>query len=148
MILVDHVANTASLLRVDRQTEQRVITVDRGPIAAFFMHNDTIGVVINAQSHTATVIDVDRFEKSNTIMLAGTPSHAAVTKQGDLLVVALGGEHWPPKESGAVILSGSPLRVSATIDTGRGASRVATAIDGSRAAVACYYDRLITVIEH
>jgi DNA-binding beta-propeller fold protein YncE len=148
LILVDHVANTASLLRVDRQTEQRVITVDRGPIAAFFMHNDTIGVVINAQSHTATVIDVDRFEKSNTIMLAGTPSHAAVTKQGDLLVVALGGEHWPPKESGAVILSGSPLRVSATIDTGRGASRVATAIDGSRAAVACYYDRLITVIEH
>jgi hypothetical protein len=147
LLLVDHVANTASLLQVDGKTERRELAVDRGPIAAFFMHADSVGVVINAESHTATVIDIETFEKRKTIMLSATPSHAAVTPQGDRLVIALGGGTWPPKESGAVILSGSPLQITATVDTGRGASRVATAPDGQRAAITCYYDKLITVIE-
>jgi hypothetical protein len=61
--------------------------------------------------------------------------------------VSLGGQGTPPVDRGMVVIADDPLRVVAELETGRGASRVATAPVGHSAAVANYLDRTVTLIE-
>jgi len=70
-----------------------------------------------------------------------------VSRDGSMLFVALGGSEWPPKGSGVVIIAGDPPKVTSSLSTGKGAIAVAVSKDGSKAAVASYYDKSITLLE-
>ena len=83
----------------------------------------------------------------STLMLNGVPRSGRTSPDRSMLFVALGGSDWPPKGSGAVIIGGDPPKIIASVPTGKGAVAVAVSKDGSRAAVASYYDRSITILE-
>ncbi len=143
----DHVSNTASLLTVDATTETKTVTVGQGPIAAFLLSDDRYGVTLDAKARTATVIDLADMTRLSTLMLTGSPSHGAAAPDGTKLFISLGGTTWPPTESGAAVVEGDPPKVVATLKTDRGAARVATSPDGTRAAIANHFAKTISVIE-
>lgn len=147
LLFVDEAANTAGLLDVASRERLHTITVGRGPLEGFFMRGGNYAVTLDAEARTATVIDVPHRQRLNTLMLPGAPRHGAVSADGKWLFVSLGGAGWPPVDRGVAIIADDPLKVVAELETGRGATRVATAPVGHRAAVASYLDRAITLIE-
>ena len=147
ILFVDRVSNTASLLRVDSVSEAVSAPVGIGPRAAFLLNRDKHGVTIDATARTATVLSLPALDRVGTLMLHGEPRDGATSPDGETLFVSLGGTSWPPSGSGAVVISGDPPQVVATVDTGRGAARVAVSPDGRRAAVVNFLDRAITFIE-
>ncbi len=147
VFFADHVSNSASLLRVDATTKTQTVTVGQGPVAAFMLTEDRFGVTIDSRARTATVIELKTMKRASTIMLPSSPSGGATTPDGSTLFVALGGLNWPPSGSGAAVIAGSPPKLITTLDTGKGAARVATAADGRAAAVANYFSKAITIIE-
>ena len=80
-------------------------------------------------------------------MLPASPRDGAMSRDGKALFVSLGNTHWPPRGAGAVVIAGDPPNVVAELQTGRGASRVATSPDGKRAAIASWLDKSVTIIE-
>ncbi len=147
LFFADRVSNTASLLSVDSSSETKTVTVGQGPMAAFLLSEDRYGITLDSDARTATVVQLADMKRLSTLMLNGAPSHGASAPDGSRLFVALGGTTWPPTESGAAIVEGDPPKVVATLDTDRGAARVATSPDGHRAAIANHFAKTITVIE-
>ncbi|MBW2458236.1 MAG: hypothetical protein JRI68_27270 [Deltaproteobacteria bacterium] len=147
LFFADHVSNTASLLSVDANTETKTVTVGQGPIAAFLLSDDRYGITLDSDARTATVVGLADMKRLSTLMLNGSPSHGASAADGSRLFIALGGTTWPPKEAGAAIVAGDPPKVVATLDTDRGAARVAVSPDGYKAAIANHFAKTITVIE-
>lgn len=147
LLFVDHVSNVASLLRVDTISEAQSVAVGLGPRAAFLMNGDRHGVTIDGDARTATVVALDGMERVNTLMLNGDPRSGATSPDGSTLFLSLGGDTWPPRGSGAVVISGDPPRVMAQFETGKGAARVVVSSDGTRAAISNYRDKAITIIE-
>lgn len=147
LFYVDHVSNVASLLEVGGSTHVNSVMVGRGPVGAFAMAADRYGVTLDSGSRTVTIIELARMERVATLMLGGSPRDGALSPDGSTLVVSLGGDAWPPTGSGAVVIAGDPPTVIATLETGKGASRVAMSPDGRRAAVANYHDKALTLIE-
>ena len=158
----DRVSNTAVLLRVDGTTEARQVSVDSSPEAGFLMDDDHFGVTINSGSRTATVValpgrDAGRahaaggkapaMEVRATLMLGGVPCSGDTSPDRRTLFVSLGGTERPPKGSGVDVIAGDPPRVVASLPTGKGGCAVAVSRDGSRAAVASYYGKSITILE-
>lgn len=143
----DRVSNTATLLRVAATTEAKQTAVGQSPEAGFLLAGDRYGVTINSGARTASVIELSTMKVQSTLMLSGVPRMGSVSPDRSMLFVALGGSEWPPKGSGVNIIAGDPPKVVATLETGKGAISVAVAKDGSRAAVASYYDRSITILE-
>ncbi|MSP25619.1 MAG: hypothetical protein EXR75_10720 [Myxococcales bacterium] len=146
ILLADRVASGAWHVRLDSEQRPTPIAVGAGPVAAFFL-GARYGVTLDSQASTATVIELGENRRMTTLMLPGVPSHGAATRDGSLVFVALGGTTWPPAGSGLAILGDEPPRVIAQLDTGAGAHRVAVAPDGTRAAVANYSARTLTLIE-
>ena len=70
-----------------------------------------------------------------------------MSADGTTLFVSLGGNEEPPREEGVAIIAGDPPEVVATLPTGKGAISVAVAKDLSRAAVANYFAKSITILE-
>jgi hypothetical protein len=147
MFFADQVSNSASLVHVDATVRAQTATVGQGPIAAFLLQDDHYGVTIDRKGRTATVLSLASMQTLTTLMLNGVPNFAATSAKRDILFVSLGGDAWPPSERGAVVIAGDPPAVVATLETGKGASRVATAPSGPRAAIASYWDRVITIVE-
>jgi len=147
LFFADHVSNTASLLSVDASTETKTVTVGQGPVAAFLLGDDRYGVTLDSEARTATVVELAEMKRLSTLMLNGSPSHGAAAPDRSRLFVALGGTTWPPTESGAAVIEGDPPKVVATLETDRGAARVAASPDGHRAAIANHFAKSITVIE-
>jgi DNA-binding beta-propeller fold protein YncE len=143
---VDHVSNAASLLRVESTTDIRTMTVGQGPVAAFTL-GKRYGVTLDSTAETATIVDLQKMERLETLVLDGEPRGGVMSPDGNTLVVSLGGNAWPPRASGAAIIEGDPPKLVATLPTGQGASRVAISKDGTRAVVANYGDKSLTVIE-
>lgn len=143
----DRVSNMATLLRVAGTTEVKETAVAQGPEAGFLMAGDRYGVTLNRGARTASVIDLATMKVQSTLMLNGVPRSGAVSRDGSMLFVALGGSEWPPKGSGVVIIAGDPPKVTSSLSTGKGAIAVAVSKDGSKAAVASYYDKSITLLE-
>jgi YVTN family beta-propeller protein len=147
LLFVDEAANTVGLVDLASRERVHTITVGQGPLEAFFMRGGNYAVTLDAEARTATVIDVPHRQRLSTLMLPGTPRHGAVSADGKWLFVSLGGAGWPPVDRGVAVIADDPLKVMTELDTGRGATRVATAPIGHRAAVANYLDRAITLIE-
>jgi len=147
IFLADRVSNTASLVWVDGTTEARSVSVGQGPVGAFLMGEDRFGVTINGEARTATVIALERMVRVATLMLPGQPNFGATDERGRVLFVSLGGPAWPPSGSGAVVIAGDPPKVVAVLDTGKGAARIAVDVQGTRAAVANYWGRSLTVVQ-
>lgn len=160
LLLPDRVSNTALLLNVGGTTETREVAVDSAPEAAFLMDGDRYGVTINSAARTATVIALPPrasaapakgkapgMEARATLMLSGAPCSGETSPDGRTLFVSLGGSEKPAKGSGVDVIAGDPPKVVGTLPTGKGACAVAVSKDGTRAAVASYYSRSITILE-
>jgi DNA-binding beta-propeller fold protein YncE len=147
LFFADRVSNTATLLRVAGTTEVKETAVGLAPKAGFVMAGDRYGVTLNSAARTASVIDLATMKVESTLMLNGVPRAGAASRDGSMLFVALGGSEWPPKGSGVVIIAGDPPKVTTSLSTGKGAIAVAVSKDGSKAAVASYYDKSITILE-
>ncbi len=146
LFLADRLSNTATLLRVAAATEARPITVGQEPIGAYLLMGDRFGVTIN-RSKTATVVDMAAGKAIATLPLDGVPRTAVVSPDRTSLFVALGGAETPARGSGVAVIAGDPPRVIASFPTGEGAVDVAVSKDGTKAAVASYFDRSITLLE-
>lgn len=143
----DGASNTGNLLRVAGTTEVKQVTVDQGPVAGYVMGGDRWGITINSVARTATVVDLLTMNVHGTLMLGGVPRSGTVSPDGKMLLVVLGGQDWPPSGSGVVVIAGNPPKIISTLATGKGAISVAVSEDGSRAAVAAYYDKIVTILE-
>jgi DNA-binding beta-propeller fold protein YncE len=143
----DRQSNSATLLRVAATTVTKTTAVGQGPVAAFLLDGDRWGITLNGAARTATVVDLATMKVHSTLMLSGEPSTGVASSDGRTLFVALGGRDWPPKGSGVAVIGGDPPRVLGSLATGQGACAVAVARDGSRAAVANWWDKSLTVLE-
>jgi DNA-binding beta-propeller fold protein YncE len=143
----DRVSNTAYLLRVAGTTEVKSTAVGQGPEAGFLMAGDRYGITLNSIARTASVIDLSTMKVQSTLMLDGVPRAGATSRDGRTLFVALGGTQWPPRGSGVAVIAGDPPKVVASLPTGEGACAVDVTKDGTRAAVASYFGRSITILE-
>ncbi|HVY45320.1 MAG TPA: hypothetical protein VHB21_05545 [Minicystis sp.] len=143
----DRVSNTAVLLKVAGVTEARTVAVGRGPEKAYLLDDDRYGVTIDAAGRTATVVALPSMERRATLELKGVPCSGEAARDKKTLFVALGGGAYPPKGSGVAVITGDPPRVVASLPTGRGACNVAVSADGTRAAVANYQSKSITIVE-
>lgn len=146
LLLADRAANRATLYDMQGTDPPKSVRVGNEPIAAYLMRQDRYGVTLDAESHTATVIDAGTMKRLNTLMLPATPSHGALSADRKRLFVALGGDSWPPQGSGAVVIGGDPPQVMQRLDTGRGVTRVTTRREGHGAAIISYVDRQVTVL--
>ena len=150
----DRVSNTATLLRVSSTTEARHVPVGSSPEAGFLLDDDRYGITINSAARTASVITLagagpaSAMEVSGTLMLSGAPCQGETSLDRRTLFVSLGGTEKPPKGTGVDVIAGDPPKVVASLPTGKGACAVAVAKDGQRAAVASYFSRSITILEH
>lgn len=143
----DRVSNTAVLLEIAGTTKVRSTAVGLSPEQGFFMDDDKYGVTLDSKAHTVTVVDLSDMKVASTLMLDGAPCSGAVSLDGRTLFVSLGGTEWPPKGSGVAVIAGDPPRIVATLPTGLGACAVTVSRDGTRAAVASYYDKSVTILE-
>jgi hypothetical protein len=80
-------------------------------------------------------------------MLSGAPCSGETSPDRRTLFVSLGGSEKPPKGTGVDIIAGDPPKVVGSLATGKGACAVAVSRDGTRAAVASYFSRSITILE-
>lgn len=154
----DRIANTATLLNVSSTTDVKHVSVGSSPEAGFLMNDDRYGVTINSASRTASVVALPPrvapqgskalgIDVKATLKLSGSPCSGETSPDRRTLFVSLGGREKPPKGSGVDIIGGDPPRVLGSLPTGKGACAVAVSKDGSRAAVASYYGRSITILE-
>jgi DNA-binding beta-propeller fold protein YncE len=143
----DRVSNTATLLGVAGTTDAKVTAVGQRPEAAFVLGGDRWGVTLNGGSRTASVVDLTTMKVRRTLMLDGEPRTGVASRDRRTLFVTLGGSEWPPQGSGVMVVAGDPPRVVASLPTGKGAIAVAVSKDGTRAAVASYYDKTVTIVE-
>lgn len=143
----DRVSNTALLLRVSGTTEAKQVPVDQSPEAGFLLADDRYGITINSAARTASVIALPQMQVKSTLMLSGPPCSGEASPDRRTLFVSLGGSERPPKGSGVDVIAGDPPRVLASLPTGKGACAVAVSKDGTRAAVASYFSRSITILE-
>ena len=107
VFFVDKVANSAAFLSVDASTKLRSSTVGQAPVAGFLMSHDRFGVTLNSVAQTVTVVDIDNNHRHATLMLDGSPNGGAISEDGSVLFVSLGGAGWPPRASGAAIVAGT-----------------------------------------
>ncbi len=143
----DRVSSSATLLRVSATTSTSEVAVGTNPIAGFIFGADRWGITLNASSKTATVIDLAAMEVTDTLMLDGVPRSGALSPDRSMLFVSMGGDTYPPAGANVTVIAGDPPRVVTSLATGRGATSIAVSPDGTRAAVACWSDRSITVFE-
>jgi hypothetical protein len=148
----DRVSNRALWLHVAETTDAKEVPVDSSPEAGFLMDEDRYGVTINSGSRTATVIALPthgrtRMEVKSALMLSGVPCSGETSPDHRTLFVSLGGTGKPPKGSGVDIIAGDPPKVVGSLPTGKGSCAVAASRDGTRAAVASWYAKAITVLE-
>lgn len=147
LLFPDRATNSAKLLRVAHETSATEIPVGAAPIAGFIFGADRYGITLNAAAKTASVIDLSTMEVEGTLMLDGVPRCGALSPDRKMLFVTMGGDTYPPAGASVTVIAGDPPRVVTSLATGRGATAVAVSPDGTRAAVACWSDRSITIFE-
>ena len=126
---------------------QRPAGVGASPIAGFIFGDDRYGITLNSVARTASVIDLDSMSLADTLMLDGVPRSGALSPDRKMLFVTMGGDTYPPAGANVTVIAGDPPRVVTSLATGRGATAVAVSPDGTRAAVACWSDKSITIFE-
>src|SRR6185369_12007794 len=107
---------------------------------------DRYGVTIDTAARTASVVSIATMDLKATLMLNGVPCQGELTPDTKALFVSLGGGAWPPKGSGVAVIAGDPPKVMASLATGKGACAIAISSDGTRAAVANYQSKSITIL--
>lgn len=147
LLFPDRVSNSATLLTVSSTTAAREIPVGASPIAGFIYSADRYGITLNAAAKTASVIDLAAMEVIDTLMLDGVPRSGALSPDRKMLFVSMGGDTYPPAGAAVTVIAGDPPRVVTSLATGRGATAISVSPDGTRAAVACWSDKSITVFE-
>jgi len=143
----DRVSNSATLLKVASTTSAGEVAVGGSPVAGFIFGADRYGITLNAASKTASVIDLGAMDLLDTLMLDGVPRSGALSPDRNMLFVSMGGDTYPPAGASVTVIAGDPPRVVTSLATGRGATGVAFSPDGTRAAVACWSDKSITLFE-
>lgn len=143
----DRAAGSARLLEVSSTTAADEVAVGGQPAAAFIFGAGRYGITLDGAAKTASVIQLSTMEVIDKLMLGGVPRSGELSPDRGMLFVTLGGDTYPPAGASVTVIGGTPPRVVTSLATGRGATQVAVAPDGTRAAVACWSDRSITVLE-
>ncbi len=148
----DFAANKVRLVDVGEETKTHSADVGQGPIAAFVMHDDQYGVTLNAGARTATTVNLPMLSSADkaevtTLMLPDEPRRGRLSPDRSLLFVVLGPAADPTRGRGVVVIGGEPPDILATVETGLGAHNVTVSPDGTRAAVANYFAKSITILE-
>ncbi|MEZ4297928.1 MAG: hypothetical protein R3B70_23430 [Polyangiaceae bacterium] len=147
LLFPDRVSNSARVLQVWSTTAASEVAVGAQPIAGFIFGADKYGITLNAGAKTASVVDLSAMELRDTLMLEGVPRMGVLSPDRRMLFVSMGGDTYPPAGARVTVIAGDPPRVVTSLATGRGATQIAVSRDGTRAAVACWSDRSITVFE-
>jgi len=147
LLFPDRVSNSATLLKVAATTSAAEVAVGASPIAGFIFGDDRYGITLNSVARTASVIDLDSMSLADTLMLDGVPRSGALSPDRKMLFVTMGGDTYPPAGANVTVIAGDPPRVVTSLATGRGATAVAVSPDGTRAAVACWSDKSVTIFE-
>ena len=142
----DRVSGSARLLEVSSTTAADEVAVGAQPVAGYIFGGDRYGITLDA-GKTASVIELSTMKVIDTLMLEGVPRTGALSPDRKMLFVSMGGDTYPPAGASVTVIAGDPPRVVKSLATGRGATQVAVSPDGTRAAVACWSDRSITVFE-
>jgi DNA-binding beta-propeller fold protein YncE len=143
----DRVSGSARLLEVSSTTAADEVAVGGQPMAGYIFGDDRYGVTLDAATKTASVIEIGTMKVIDKLVLGGVPRTGALSPDRRMLFVSMGGDTYPPAGASVTVIAGVPPRVVTSLATGRGATQIAVAPDGTRAAVACWSDRLITVFE-
>jgi DNA-binding beta-propeller fold protein YncE len=146
ILFPDHTSNSVTLLAVERQTDAKTADVGAGPLEAFLFGGDRWGLTLNAGASTATLLSLPSMQPT-TLVLPGVPRTGVMSVDRGTLFVALGGTEEPPRGQGLAIIAGDPPEVVTTLPTGSGAIAVAVSRDGSRAVVANYFAKTLTILE-
>ena len=134
---------TATVVDFSLGAEPRVAPSGPSPIAAFRWAGDR-AVVIGAAGD-ATVVSFGRRAVQATVSLGAVPSAAVATPDRRAGVVALGGG-LRGRGATTVVLSGEPLAVESTVETGEGSHVVAMAPKGGIVAVGATGARVLTLL--
>lgn len=143
----DRLSGSARLLEVSATTAADEVAVGGQPMAAFIFGDDRYGITLDASAKTASVIEIASMKVTDTLVLGGVPRVGALSPDRKMLFVSMGGDTYPPAGASVTVIAGAPPRVVTSLATGRGATHIAVSPDGARAAVACWSDRSITVLE-
>jgi hypothetical protein len=143
----DRVSGSARLLDVSQTTAADEVAVGAHPVAAFILGADRHGITLDAAAKTASVIELATMKVTDQIQLGGVPRSGALSPDRSMLFVSMGGDTYPPAGASVTVIAGDPPRVVTSLATGRGATQIAVSPDNTRAAVACWFDRSITVLE-
>jgi len=137
-------AATATVIDFSLGAERRVAPAGSQPMAAFRWFGDR--AVVIGIGGDAAVVSLGRRVVQSTLSLGGVPSAAVATPDRRVVVVALGGG---VRGRGAktVVLSGEPLAVESTVETGDGSHLVAIAPKGTFVAVGAIAARAVTLFE-
>lgn len=142
----DRLSNSASFLSVSHETEAKTADVGAEPVGGYLLDGDRWGVTLNAGSSTATLVSFPSMQVT-TLMLPGVPRLGVPTPDRSTLFVVLGGTDEPPHGQGVAVIANDPPEVVATLPTGQGAMSVGVSKDGTKAAVANYFAKSITILE-
>lgn len=143
----DRVSGSARVLEISSTTAADEVAIGGQPAAAFIFGTGRHGITLDASSKVATVIDLPTMEVIDKLVLGGVPRKGELSPDRGMLFVTMGGDTYPPAGASVTVIAGNPPRVVTSLATGRGATQVAVSRDGARAAVACWSDRSITVLE-
>ena len=143
----DRLAGSARLLEVSSTTAADEVAVGGQPVAGFIFGDDRYGITLDAAAKSAVVVELSTMQVIDSLVLGGVPRSGTLSPDRKMLFVSMGGDTYPPAGASVTVIAGDPPRVVTSLATGRGATQVAISPDGTRAAVACWSDRSITVFE-
>ncbi|MBK8252547.1 MAG: hypothetical protein IPK82_07755 [Polyangiaceae bacterium] len=147
LLFPDLAGSSARLLHVSSMTAASEVMVGAGPSTGFIFGADKYGITLNTTAKTATVINLAGMEVTDTLMLNGVPRSGTLSPDRKMLFVSMGGDTYPPAGASVTVIADDPPRVVTSLATGRGATQIAVSPDGTRAAVACWSDKSITIFE-
>ncbi len=134
---------TATVVDFGIDGERRVAPSGPQPLAAFRLVGDR-AIVVGAAGE-ATVVSFGRREVQGTLPLGGLPSAAVSTPDHRVVVVALGGG-LRGRGATTVVLSGDPLAVESTVETGEGSHVIGMAPKGQFVAVGATLGKTVTLL--
>lgn len=147
LLFPDRMSNQVTRVHVETDEAPATVGVGREPEAVAVLSDDERAVSIDAASSTVTVLRIDPLERLGALSVAHAPRALAVSRAGGFVAVALTGNGFPGNGSGVVLLSGSPLAIVASAETGPGPYDVAVSDDGRLVATANSADGTISVFE-
>lgn len=137
--------NTVSVLNIEKMIEEKKITVGAAPVTTGITSDGkTLVVTLNAENMLAIVdLETDQVEKVET---GKGPAQVYIDGNNQFAYVANQGTADAPSNS-VTVVDLATNKVTATIETGKGAHGVVTSSDSKRLYVTNMFENTVTVID-